>query len=653
MSEQESTPLGDATDALRRYQSELDVIDQECSELEQVDSRFGIARVALFFLAIALWLLAAFGDVSRVVTVAGWVAFFGFLGVAIWNESYRDRLSQLKRDRFVFRRLMARLNRDWETLATKRLTEKLGEITLTEEQKDVADDLDLLGRMSLFHFVSITATTIGIRTLAQWLAGPAQASVASQRHRAVKSLAPLRKERVRFYALAREIGESSGDPDRFTTWAVGPRWLASRSWLLTWANLSVVVTAILVAAIFLGLFGVLAVSTLKASALALFGVAVLNFLGTGVVLGPAHEVFSIAMTTRQSVSNYQELFAAAQQLPAGESSDDVLRRIRQVILDDSQCASVGMSALQRIAGAGSLRQSGLGFFLYLPLQAFGLWDVRVLRRLEEWQEQFGKHVPSWFEALGELEALMSIAALADDYPQWASPQWTDSEQLQLRSISLGHPLLKDTDRVCNDVSVGPPGTILLVTGSNMSGKSTMLRSVGLNVALAGIGAPVCAESFKLPSIQLATSIRVRDNLGEGVSFYMAELQRLKSVVDQAKKFATDDQIVLLFLLDEILQGTNSRERQIAVVQVLRHLIRSQSIGAISTHDLELADDADLQSVAQTVHFRETIRPDAEGNEQMTFDYQMRDGVSPTTNALRLLELVGLGEDSAEREDSSN
>jgi DNA mismatch repair ATPase MutS len=162
--------------------------------------------------------------------------------------------------------------------------------------------------------------------------------------------------------------------------------------------------------------------------------------------------------------------------------------------------------------------------------------------------------------------------------------------------------------------------------------------------LAGAGAPVCARHFELPSVELATSIRVSDNLSEGVSFYMAELKRLKSVVDHARDMSQVDDRVCLFLLDEILQGTNSRERQIAVVQVLGHLIKFMAIGAISTHDLELADEPDLQSIATAVHFRETIRPDAEGKEQMTFDYKMRQGVSPTTNALRLLEMVGLGEE---------
>jgi DNA mismatch repair ATPase MutS len=239
---------------------------------------------------------------------------------------------------------------------------------------------------------------------------------------------------------------------------------------------------------------------------------------------------------------------------------------------------------------------------------------------------------------------MSIAALRDEYPTWCRPSFEQpTPDATLRAVAIGHPLLRDDDRVCNDVSVGPPGTVLLVTGSNMSGKSTLLRSIGLNVALAAVGAPVCAREFSLPSVELASSIRVSDDVSQGVSFYMAELKRLKSVVDHAREMSGLADRVCLFLLDEILQGTNSRERQIAVVQVLRHLIDSRSIGAISTHDLELADEPELAEIAHVVHFRETIHPDASGNEQMTFDYRMRDGVSPTTNALRLLKMVGLGE----------
>ena len=420
----------------------------------------------------------------------------------------------------------------------------------------------------------------------------------------------------------------------------------------TWANVSAALAVAAIALIAATLIGLAPTDLLKTAGIVLATLVAINLLLTAAVLGPAHQIFSIAMSNRQAVSQYQELFASAEWLQdvdeANDQSGGCLNRIRHEILEKEHCAQAGMNALQRVAAAGALRQSAGTFLLYLPLQAFGLWDVRVLRRLEAWQAKYRDDVPRWFESLGELESLMSLAALRDEYPQWADAEWiTDGRSRPETAIvsgnAIGHPLLADDVRVTNDVQVGPPGTLLLVTGSNMSGKSTMLRSIGLNIALAGTGGPVCADSLRLPSIEMGTSIRVSDNLSEGVSFYMAELHRLKSVVDQARRSASDEGRIMLFLLDEILQGTNSRERQIAVVQVLRHLMDSGAIGAISTHDLELADEPELMSISTPVHFRETIVPGADGNDQMTFDYQMRQGVSPTTNALKLLEIVGLGE----------
>ena len=212
---------------------------------------------------------------------------------------------------------------------------------------------------------------------------------------------------------------------------------------------------------------------------------------------------------------------------------------------------------------------------------------------------------------------------------------------KISAKQLGHPLLDD-GRVCNDVGVGPAGSVLLVTGSNMSGKSTLLRSLGVNVVLAQMGSVVCADEMMLPPLKIETSMRIVDSLADGVSFFMAELKRLKEIVDTAGEINDDQQWSMLFLLDEILQGTNSQERQIAVSRVVRRLIDGNAIGCISTHDLDLGQTDDLQDKCQTVHFAESFET-KDGEEVMTFDYQMREGISPTTNALKLLEMVGLGE----------
>ncbi|QDT07676.1 DNA mismatch repair protein MutS [Rubripirellula lacrimiformis] len=638
-----------AAAAVARYQEQLESINARCDVLAAKDQLLGKIRVGLFLAAIVFWLLGyASNDVPSARWI-GWIAFALFFVVATLNEPIRDAIAEMKRHRSVFERLIARLNRDWNALATKRLTSLLASVELHGHRREVAGDLDLLGRASLFHLVSMAATTPGIRTLAQWLSGPSIAETAAERAKAVDALAPMRDQRIRFYTLARDVGESTGDPEQFTRWATGDTWLQKRSWLSSWALISVVLTFVMLGALLLGGAGWLPAMAFRIGLVGLISLIVINLLITTLMLGPAHEIFSIAMANRRMVTDYEEIFSAATWLPVGDDDrGGVLSRIRNRMVDGDRCAVQGMRQLQRVAAAGGLRQSAGTFLLYLPLQAFGLWDVWVLKRLESWQSHFRDQVADWFEALGELEALMSIAALRDEYPTWARATWNqDPATATVKATAIGHPLLPDSARVRNDVQVGPPGTLLLVTGSNMSGKSTMLRSVGLNVALAGAGAPVCAQQFETASIELATSIRVSDDVSEGVSFYMAELKRLKSVVDQARQMAKINDRVCLFLLDEILQGTNSRERQIAVVQVLRHLMDSRSIGAITTHDLELADEPELQSIATTVHFRETIRPDAKGNEQMTFDYQMRQGVSPTTNALRLLEMVGLGDHTPE------
>ena len=634
--------------AKTRYQTRLDEIDQQVGQLESKDRMLGRIRVGLVLAAIVFW-VASLG--KNGITGAGWIGsilFALFYVAAGINEPVRDSMKQLKRNSGVIGRLIARLNRDWTRLASQRLTSQLAEVELSDHRRDTASDLDLLGKASLFHLTSMTATMPGVRTMASWLAGPAIQAIATARSEAIDALALMRDQRIRFYTLARQVAESTGDPDRFVDWATGEAWLSKRVWLKNWSRLSLWLSIAFIAITAVGVLILASPMVTRIGFGGVLAIIVINIVITTLFLGPAHQIFSIAMANRRFVDDYIELFSAADWLPGKDPAvqqETMIGRLRQTLFEHPKTSAVvGMRALGRVARAGSLRQSAGTFLLYLPLQALMLWDVRVLDRLEQWQSTFGSETKAWFEALGELESLMSLAALKDDYPSWARPTWVaDPDEAVIRSSSIGHPLLHDNDRVYNDVTIGPPGSLLLVTGSNMSGKSTMLRSVGLNVALAGCGAPVCAEQFKLASTELATSIRVSDDVSQGVSFYMAELNRLKSVVDHAREMAAMDDRVCLFLLDEILQGTNSRERQIAVVRVLDHLVQSKAIGAITTHDLELADEPAMQS-ATTVHFRETIRPDAEGNEQMTFDYKMRQGVSPTTNALRLLEMVGLGED---------
>ena len=284
--------------------------------------------------------------------------------------------------------------------------------------------------------------------------------------------------------------------------------------------------------------------------------------------------------------------------------------------------------------------------LHLPLTVATQWDIHVCVRLERWKKQHGASLRGWMVALGRTDALSALAGLAHAHPDWAFPEISDGQsngQPRLEARALGHPLLAPETAVRNDVSLGPPGSLLLVTGSNMSGKSTLLRAIGANVILAGAGGPVCAEAMALPVADLRTSMRIRDSLEEGISYFMAELARLKAVCDAASAASVGGgagERPVLYLLDEILQGTNTAERQIAARRVLRHLLHQRAIGAVTTHDLTLADAEDLKERAVLVHFRESLES-SEGDGPITFDYRLRPGIATSTNALRLMEIMGL------------
>ncbi|MBA3336605.1 MAG: DNA mismatch repair protein, partial [Chloroflexia bacterium] len=278
------------------------------------------------------------------------------------------------------------------------------------------------------------------------------------------------------------------------------------------------------------------------------------------------------------------------------------------------------------------------------VQAFTLWDVHVLTGLEAWQRRAGKHTRGWLSALGAVEALSALAVLAHDEPEWVYPK-LDPIFAAFTAKALGHPLIAPERRVVNDVAVGPAGSFLLVTGSNMSGKSTLLRALGVNIVLAGSGAPVCATACQLPPVELWTSMHIEDSLARGVSLFLAELQRLKRIVDAARSAEArrDSGSSVLYLLDELLQGTNSAERQIAARRIIHFLGTRGALGAVSTHDLALAQVPDLRDRAQPVHFTDTLTPGDDG-PRMAFDYHLRSGIASSTNALRLMELIGLNLD---------
>jgi DNA mismatch repair ATPase MutS len=295
-------------------------------------------------------------------------------------------------------------------------------------------------------------------------------------------------------------------------------------------------------------------------------------------------------------------------------------------LQDGPSVTSRLVAFTRLLGFAELKNSGQ---LHPLINALTLWDVHVLFRVDRWRETNGKGVRGWFEALAQLEALSSFATWHFERPFDVFPTVLDGDA-RLEATALGHPLL-DTP-VCNDVQLPSPGAALVITGSNMSGKTTLMRAMGLNTVMALAGLPVCAKAMTVSTLLPMTSMRLKDSLERGVSYFYAEVQRMKALLDGARAHPRGT----LFLLDELFMGTNTRERQIASRQLMVMLLDLGAIGAVTTHDLSICELANERPLVRNVHFRDEVHGD-----DMTFDYTLREGIVTTTNALEVLRRAGV------------
>ena len=581
------------------------------------------------FLAAAgclIWTLARGADPVRLTIAVALFVVFGAL--VFWHARVEGRAAWHQALRTVSLHGSARIQRRWDDLPP---AEAPGSVDVAHHP--YALDLDLFGRASLFQWLGPAATPSGSVKLATWLLAPSVPDVVRARQAAVRELAPADDWREQLAAhgeLARDARQV--EIDAFLAWAEAPEWSI---------DFAVPLVRGLHTTVFMGALWFVAAALTAAIwiLLALFLLGVIDAalwlipLVAGIVLSFAttkmiHSAFHRAGAGQHALGRYAALF---EHVTNTAFVSPLLRDLHERLSANGKAAPACMRRLNRILGFAELRTAAA--LLHFPIQAFTLWDFHVLFALSRWRRVAGPHVRGWMDAIGELDALSALAAAWRDNPAWCLPEIHDTAVFAAEA--LGHPLIPDERRVTNDTRVGPPGTLLLVTGSNMSGKSTLLRAIGLNTVLAQAGGCTCAVRLRLPPCDLQSSIRVQDSLELGLSYFMAALARLKGVVDAAER--PREGRVLLYLLDEILQGTNSAERGIAVRAVARHLLDAGAIGAMTTHDLNLASEEPVKSSAILVHFTESV--DEQGN--MRFDYRLREGLATSRNALRLMQMIGI------------
>jgi hypothetical protein len=476
------------------------------------------------------------------------------------------------------------------------------------ESHPYSGDLGVFGEASLFQRIDGTHTGLGETVLAGWLSAPADAAEILSRQEAAKDLGRRDAFREDIAVEGMLIAEDKPDPGPLLAWAASSalcmRGLTAVAWAVPLVTLSLV-----------------AMSSLGLVPAKLAVVAVFATFAVSLALDrKVTPVWASVGPHTSALSRYTSLLRLIEKEPFRSERLTALR-------EEIRGASERIARLSTIVGFFDARSNEVFRFFFGPIV---LWDAHCVLLLERWRSRSGRHARRWLEVVAEIEALSSFGALAADHPDWVFATLRDEPVFSAKG--LGHPLLPPAVCVTNDVTVAGAGTALLVTGSNMSGKSTLLRAMGVNAVLALAGAPAFAQTFEISVMDLSTSMSAKDSLERGVSYFYAEVQKIKRVLD-----SVSGKRPLLFLLDEILQGTNSRERFIGARTVLSHLLEHGALGAVSTHDVELWRlGPELEPLLHKVHFEEQV----EGGK-MTFDYHLRPGVVQTSNALALMKLVGI------------
>ena len=593
-----------ATSITNEYRVRSDKWRAEHTASERRSRRLGNARLATGLAAVAIaGLSIGAGWFSPWWLLAPLVVFVILAAIHSRVDVRRD--ASLRGSEY-YARALARIEHKW-----------IGKGQTGDAYRDpkhlYADDLDLFGVGSLFELLCTARTATGERTLAGWLLQPADPATARSRQEAVAEL----KDRLDLREAMALMGEdlrAAIDDRAMKTWGEQPRvnFFAGARWLALLVAMGAVVTLILFLA---------------------------QMIGSRPLLGFVLAELILALALRDGVRAAQEsvstparelklLGQLLERLENESFSAPHLQRLTRSLDTRGITASAEIQRLERLVDHLDSARNEFFRVLAAPL----LWKSQFAMAIEAWRQQSGPHIAGWVAAVGEFEALCSLACFAYERPEAVYPELSDPGIPQFDSALVKHPLIDPRHAVGNDVQLGEGCSLWIVSGSNMSGKSTLLRAVGLNAVLAWAGAPVCCTRLRVSPLRIGASIRVNDSLADNKSRFYAEISRLRDIVDLARSGQPT-----LFLLDELLSGTNSHDRRIGAAAVIRGLVEKGAIGFVTTHDLALAEiTGTLGARARNVHFEDHIE-----NGEIHFDYRLRDGVVERSNALELMRAVGL------------
>jgi MutS domain V len=592
----------DPRDAAEIYAEELRNLGQLQAFQQRRERLLGYSKllIAIATLVAALFLprhLLAFALLAAPVAA--------FLVLAVLQEKLLASIRYRTRAIAFYERGLARLNDQWAGSG------ETGERFL-DPLHPYARDLDLFGRASLFEYLSSARTRAGEETLARWLLAPAHPDEVLARQAAVRELRGRVKFRERLFS-AGETVRLGVHPEALSAWGESSPVFAQR-------NVRVLVSILAI----LWILSIVGWALWDLPALALL-ITVLNFA----YAHRLHTRLEKAAVALESAT--QDLQLLAEVLRLFEQEQVVSPRLLALQAALRRDGITSSEAIGKLARLVDLLQSRHSLFAK-PLDLVTFWSAQLIFVAERWQLKFGPAIRAWIDAAGELEALTSLSAFAYEHPRHVFPEVAGAAPL-FDAQGLAHPLLPADKAVENDVKLGEPIQLILLSGPNMAGKSTFLRAIGVNAVLAHCGAPVRARRLRMSPLHVAASICILDSLADGMSRFYAEIHRLKLIGDLAQ-----GPVPVLFLLDELLSGTNSHDRLIGAQFVIEHLLEHAAIGVASTHDLALAQiPTGFGERAANFHFEDRLDGD-----RLVFDYKLKPGIVQTSNALKLMRAIGLG-----------
>ena len=562
---------------------------------------------AILFLAIALISYVTYqyfiGDYVIAVVIIGISIFLFSVNKHLKIKYLRDRNS-----------ILSTLNEDEIKRLDNVFTRTETGEQFAESNHFYASDLDIFGKQSLFKLLNRTHTYTGSSTLANWLKFPAQKTEILNRQESIEELSVKIDFRQNLEASAMLIEEVSESTQKLISWSQEPENEIIKKPIFQYGKFLPYVT---VSLILTWAFGYIPI-----------GYPLLMLIIHGFILKQIYDIVSNALDQTIRLSSTLKAYANLSELIVNEVFTHQKLKDLQTELSE---ASPSIRRLEDILNKlGNRANPIFALFVGIPL----LWDIQYFIKLEKWKKSYQRNLPRWLVSIAEFETLNSFAGLRFANPDFIKPEISE-DVILLKTKGLAHPMIRRTKRIANDIELVGEGKTIIITGSNMSGKSTFQRTVAANMVLALAGSVVCAEAFTCSCMQVFTSMRTQDSLEEDTSSFYAELKRLKTLIlaVNSKKF---ENLPILYFLDEILKGTNSKDRHEGAKALMLQLHKTTTSGFISTHDVELGDEFDDQGFVENYSFSSEVV-----NNDLVFDYKLRLGVCHSFNASMLMKGIGI------------